>query len=222
MVATEQYSSARQGEYKCKATFWEDGTNNNHLSTFVTQQCTNLVLQTTRKVFGMVIATVKHSESSYQPRHWRGMHCKALGVMLPSRTLLGATIKSLNNHNVKMATTVSWSKSTRDALYLFLVHIGRGRTHRSCFWSTLPGLDFAIFAMVACGAFCRDNGIGRTYSLCLLAPHIDLLFSHDFQCKRLEFRSAHKISCYLDDVHPTMNPCAVRHRRDWFAILLYR
>jgi hypothetical protein len=41
MVASEQYTSARQGEYKCKTTFQKDGHNDNHLRTFYTQRHTD-------------------------------------------------------------------------------------------------------------------------------------------------------------------------------------
>jgi hypothetical protein len=157
-VPSEQYSSARQIEYKSKATFRKDRSNNKHLSTLVTQQYTNFVLWTNRKVLDMVIATVKHLGSSYRPGHcWRRQS------------------KSPNTHLVKLVTTVSntESKSTRDASYLFLVYIlGRGTTYLSRFWNTLPALDFTIFVKVACRVFRRDNRTGHTYSCCLLAPHL--------------------------------------------------
>jgi hypothetical protein len=68
------------------------------------------------------------------------------------------------------------SKSTRDASYLFLVHIGSGTTDLSCFWSTLPVLDFDICAMVACRVLCNDNRIGSAYSWGLLAPHVEIYY----------------------------------------------
>jgi hypothetical protein len=44
MVASEEHTSARQSEYKCKTTFQKDESNNKYLRTFVTQQYTNFVL----------------------------------------------------------------------------------------------------------------------------------------------------------------------------------
>jgi hypothetical protein len=140
----------------------------------------------------MVIATVYHlMGSSYHPGHCRGRRSK-----------------SQNTHLVKLATTVSktCSKSTGDASYLFLVHIGRGTTHLPCFWNTLPVLDFVIFVMEACRVICHDNKIRRTCSCCLLAPHVEVYYLamifHDCLSKTLEFRATHKFSRYMDDVHP--------------------
>ncbi len=54
--------------------------------------------------------------------------------------------------------------------------IGSGTTDLSCFWSTLPVLDFVICAMVACRVFCNDNRIGSAYSWGLLAPHVEIYY----------------------------------------------
>jgi hypothetical protein len=149
----------------------------------MTQQYTNL--------FDMVIATANHLGSSCRPGHCRRQRSKS------PKTHLG-----------KLASTVSktCSKSTRDASYPFLVHTGRGLTHLSCFWSTLPVLDLAISVMVACLEICRYNKIRRNYSWGILAPHVEIYYLamifHDFLSKRLEFCTTHKISQYIDDVHP--------------------
>jgi hypothetical protein len=98
------------------------------------------------------------------------------------------------------------------------VHIGRGYTHLLCFCSILPVLNLAISVMVAYLEICRDNKIRRNYSWGLLAPHVEIYYLamifHNFLSKRLEFRTTHKISQYIDNVHPLiMNP--------WFWQLLF-
>ncbi len=71
----------------------------------------------------------------------------SLGVKLLPQTLSRVMIKSQSTPLVKLATTGSntWSKSTRDASYLFLVYIGRGKVRSisrafgtPCQYSILP------------------------------------------------------------------------------------
>jgi hypothetical protein len=142
-----------------------------------------------------------------------------LGSSYHSHHCWGRQSKSQNTHLVKLASTVSktWSKCTRDALYLFLMHTGRGMTHLLCFWNTLPVFNFAIFVMVACRVFCRDNRIGRIYYCCLLAPHVEVYYvamvAHDSLCKMLEFRADREFSPYKEDVHPWIIKWTPVHNR---------
>ena len=109
--------------------------------------------------------------SRYSPGHCQGQRSKR------------------QNTHLKLTSTASKTcfKSTKDVSDLFLEFQGRGATHLLCFWNTLLVLDFAIFILVACCVFCRDNRSGPHKFTKLLAPHVEFYYlatiSHDFLCK---------------------------------------
>ncbi len=110
---------------------------------------------------GTVITAGNHLGSRYSPGHCRGQWSK-----------------SQNTYLVKLTSTASKTcfKSTKDVSDLFLVHQGRGTMHLLCFWNTLVVLDFAIFIIVACRVFFRDNRSGPRKFCKLLAPHVEFYY----------------------------------------------